>query len=148
MPKKERDKLLAQIERFETASAISGILTEAAVLEQFWVDVKILDGDPWLLNCANGTLDLHTLQLRAHDPADRITKVAKAACLPDVTGAVWRGFLERVLPDTDVRAYLQRILGLSLLGEVNADKQIAPVLNGTGANGKTTAIRGGHVRVG
>jgi putative DNA primase/helicase len=27
-----------------------------------------------------------------------------------------------------------------LLGEVNGDKQIAPVLNGTGANGKSTAI--------
>jgi putative DNA primase/helicase len=137
---KERNKLLAQIERFETAGAITGILTEAAVLQTFWADVKDLDADPWLLNCANGTVDLHTLALRGHDPADRITKVTAAAYRPDVIGEVWQEFLERVLPDIEVRAYLQRILGLSLLGEVNGDKQIAPVLNGTGANGKTTAI--------
>lgn len=43
---KERNKLLAQIERFETANAITGILTEAAVLQQFWADVKDLDADP------------------------------------------------------------------------------------------------------
>ena len=40
-----------------------------------------LDADPWLLNVANGTLDLRTLELRPHDPADRITKVAAAPFL-------------------------------------------------------------------
>ena len=44
--------------------------------------MKDLDADPWLLNCANGTLDLHTIALRAHNPADRITKVTHAAYLP------------------------------------------------------------------
>jgi putative DNA primase/helicase len=140
LTEKERNKMLARIERFETAGAITGILTEAAVLEEFWVDVKDLDADPWLLNCANGSLDLHTLEMRDHDPADRITKVTTAAYWAGTTGTVWQEFLQRVLPDVSVRAYLQRILGLSLLGEVNGDKQIAPVLNGTGANGKTTAI--------
>lgn len=80
------------------------------------------------------------MKLRPHDPADFITKVTAAAYRHDVTAATWQGFLKRVLPDVEVRAYLQRILGLSLLGEVNGDKQIAPVLNGTGANGKSTAI--------
>lgn len=48
--------------------------------------------------------------------------------------------MERVLPEPDVRGYLQRLVGLSLLGEVNGDKQIAPILTGTGANGKSTFI--------
>jgi putative DNA primase/helicase len=136
----EKLKLLKKIERFETASAIHGILTEAAVLQDFWVDVDALDADPWLLNVSNGTLDLHSLELREHNPADRITRVTAAGYHPDVTGRVWQEFLHRVLPDAEVRGYFQRILGLSLLGEVNGDKQIAPVLNGAGANGKTTAI--------
>ena len=140
LPAEERDKLLARVARYETANAISGFLTEAAVLQQVWAEVDALDADPWLLNCANGTLDLHTLELRPHDPADRITKVAAAGYLPGETGTMWPAFLEKVLPDDDVREYFQRILGLSLVGEVNGDKQIAPVLNGTGANGKTTAI--------
>ena len=45
-----------------------------------------------------------------------------------------------MLPDNDVRDYLQRLTGLSLLGEVNGDKQIAPIAYGAGANGKTTYI--------
>ncbi|WP_193431174.1 hypothetical protein, partial [Mycobacterium tuberculosis] len=31
------------------------------------------------LNVANGTLDLHTLKLRPHAPADRITKICRGA---------------------------------------------------------------------
>jgi putative DNA primase/helicase len=45
-----------------------------------------------------------------------------------------------VLPDSAVREYLQRVAGLGLLGEVNGDKQIAPIMTGTGANGKTTFV--------
>jgi putative DNA primase/helicase len=140
VPEEDRLKKLKEIARFETASAISGILTEAAVLKQFWVDVKDLDADPWLLNCANGTLDLHTLALREHDPADLITKVTAASYTPGCRGATWTRFLQRVLPDPDVRDYLQRLTGLSLLGKVNGDKQVAPIMTGKGANGKTTYI--------
>jgi putative DNA primase/helicase len=55
-------------------------------------------------------------------------------------GAEWSQFIERVLPDVDVRRYWQRIIGLSLLGKVNGDKQLAPIMTGKGANGKTTAL--------
>lgn len=136
----EREKRLRQIARYETASAITGILTEAAVLQAFSVTVNDLDADPWLFNCQNGTLDLRTMELWAHDPADRISKVANAAYRPDTGGTQWAAFLERVLPEQAVRDYLQRLSGLSLLGEVNGDKQIAPIMTGSGANGKTTFI--------
>ena len=136
----EREKRLRQIARYETASAITGILTEAAVLQAFSVTVNDLDADPWLFNCQNGTLDLRTMELWAHDPADRISKVANAAYRPDTGGTQWAAFLERVLPEQAVRDYMQRLSGLSLLGEVNGDKQIAPIMTGSGANGKTTFI--------
>lgn len=140
LPSEEKVKRLKQIARYETASAISGILTEAAALYEFSVEVADLDADPWLFNCANGTLDLRTMELRGHDPADRITKVANAAYRDDMAGGEWDGFLQKVLPEADVRDYLQRLTGLSLLGEVNGDKQIAPIMTGAGANGKTTYI--------
>ena len=41
-----------------------------------------LDADPFLLNCANGTLDLRTGELRGHDPADLLTKMTGAAYEP------------------------------------------------------------------
>ena len=141
LPFEEQEKRLKQIARYETASAITGILTEAAALEVFSVEVADLDADPWLFNCANGTLDLRTMNLRDHDPTDRITKVANAAYRHDAgVGTEWIRFLEKVLPDEDVRDYTQRLTSLSLLGEVNGDKQIAPITTGSGANGKTTFI--------
>jgi putative DNA primase/helicase len=139
LPTEEREKRAKEIARYETASAITGILTEAAVLREFAVSVHDIDADPWLFNCANGTLDLRTMELRKHDPADKITKVARGAYDPAMTGIEWTRFIERVLPDDDVRHYWQRIVGLSLLGKVNGDKQLAPIMTGSGANGKTTA---------
>ena len=91
-----------------------------------------LDADPWLFNCQNGTLDLRTMELRGHDPTDRISKIADAAYRADTSGPLWSAFLAKVLPDKDVRDYLQRLTGLSLLGEVNGDKQIAPIAYGAG----------------
>jgi putative DNA primase/helicase len=140
LPCEEEEKRLKQIARYETASAITGILTEAAALEVFSVEVSDLDADPYLFNCANGTLDLRTMKLQPHNPADRITKVADAAYDPDAISTDWPKFLQKVLPDDDVSGYLQRTNGVSLLGEVNGDKQILPILIGGGANGKTTYI--------
>src|SRR5699024_5550284 len=38
-----------------------------------------VDTDPYLLNCENGTLDLHTMELRPHNSMDCITKLSNAA---------------------------------------------------------------------
>jgi putative DNA primase/helicase len=140
LPNEEYQKRARQIARYETASAITGILTEAAALEAFSVEIRDLDADPWLFNCANGTLDLRTMTLRPHDQADRITKVANAAYDPKPIARDWPQFLDKVLPDKEARDYFQRMVALALLGEVNGDKQIAPIMHGDGANGKTTAV--------
>jgi putative DNA primase/helicase len=137
----ERERRGKAIARLETASAINGILTEAAALQAFSVVIDDIDADPWLLNCANGTLDLRTMECYQHSPEDYITKVTRAAYTPEAAGGqTWTRFLRRVLPDKDVRDYLQRLTGLSLLGKVNGDKQIAPIMTGKGANGKTTYV--------
>ena len=136
----ERDKKAKQISRFETASAISGILTEASALEAFAVEVTDLDSDPYLLNCANGTVDLHTLRLRPASPRDRITKVCRGAYRSDSDAAVWTRFLDTSLPDDKVRKFVQRLTGLALLGEVR--EHLLPIFTGEGANGKSTFYEG------
>jgi putative DNA primase/helicase len=140
LPIEDQEKRLKEIARYETASAITGILTEAAALSVFSVRVNDVDADPWLFNCANGTLDLRTMELRAHDWADRITKIANAAYHSAYDSAGWTDFLQTVLPDEQVRRFLQRLTGLGLLGEVNGDKQILPIPTGKGANGKSTFL--------
>lgn len=67
LPAEEEQQRLKEIARYETASAISGILTEAAALQVFSIEVADLDADPYLLNCANCTLDLRTMERRPHN---------------------------------------------------------------------------------
>ena len=116
------------------------MLAIAAALPGFAATVRELDADPYLLNVANGTHDLRTGELKPHDPRDRITKVTRAAYDPDAPAPTWVAFLEKVLPDELVRAYLQRVTGVALLGKVIV--HILAILTGTGANGKGTFYKG------
>lgn len=124
------------VRRCESAAGIAGVLDIAAALEEFSVTVADLDADPYLVNAANGTIDLRTMELRPHDPADRITKATRAAYRPDASAATWEAFLATVLPDESVRAFLQRLAGVALLGSVV--EHVFPIATGTGANGKGT----------
>lgn len=133
-------QLRADVRRCESDSGITGVLGIAAALTPFAATVRDLDANPYLLNVANGTLDLHTMGLRAHDPADRITKVCRGAYHPDTPPAdVWATFLARVLPDESVRGFVQRLAGLALLGA--AREHILPIFTGVGANGKGTLYK-------
>ena len=136
----DKQKALAKaIVACETAAGVKGVLALAEALKSFAATVADLDADPYLLNCADCTLDLRTGEQRPHNPADGITKVTRAAYHPDTAGAVWTAFLEKVLPDNDIRDYLRRVIGVALLGMViehNLD-----ILTGVGGNGKGTLYK-------
>lgn len=131
------NELQRDIKRCQSASGLNGILNVAAVLPGIAAKVSDLDADPYALNCANGVLDLHTLQMKEHDPRDRHTKVTRAAYVPGARSTDWAAFLERVLPDPEVRAYLARFVGVSLIGETT--EQEFTIGTGEGANGKGVA---------
>src|SRR5690625_3628608 len=132
------DKPLREdVRKCETAAGIKGVLDIAAALEQFAFRAADLDADPYLLNSASGTLDLRTMQPRGHDPVDRLTKVTVGAYRDDLEqSSRWTAFLAQVLPGDDVRAFLQRLAGMALLGKVV--EHLLPILTGVGANGKST----------
>jgi len=97
------------------------------------------DRDPWLLNVANGTVDLSTGELRPHNPADNITMLAGGAYRPDTTARTWEAFLTRILDgDQELEAFLRRLAGASAIGAVR--EHILVILHGNGANGKTTFV--------
>ncbi|MBB1482352.1 bifunctional DNA primase/polymerase [Tessaracoccus sp. MC1865] len=128
--------VLKHVRATSSATQMEGVLRIARASSELVRDVDQLDADPYALNVANGTLDLRTLELRPHDAGDGITKVCRAAWTPgtDWQASRWGTFLAEVLPDAEVRAYLQRYVGLALLGEVIEHKLV--VLTGTGRNGK------------
>lgn len=130
-------QLRMDVSKCESAAGIEGVLGIASSLLEFAATVDMLDADPYLLNCANGTLDLRTRALRPHEPADRLTRIATGAYTDTADTGVWEAFLGQVLPDDDERAYLQRVMGQAVYGRVR--EHLFPVLIGTGANGKGTA---------
>jgi putative DNA primase/helicase len=102
------------------------------------IGVDELDADPMLFNCLNGTIDLHTGDLRPHDPKDLITKLAPVEYDPDAPSPLWDSFAARILPSGALRAFVQRLLGYALTGSIR--EHVLPVLFGTGSNGKTVII--------
>jgi putative DNA primase/helicase len=102
------------------------------------VQVEQLDARPWLFNVANGVLDLEAGTLRAHDPADLLTKRSPVVYDPEAKSPKWDAFLEEVVPSSDVREFLQRAVGYSLTGL--SIEQVLFLLYGVGANGKTTFL--------
>ncbi|MGE5618091.1 MAG: phage/plasmid primase, P4 family [Sphingomonadaceae bacterium] len=97
------------------------------------------DRDPWLLNCANGTLDLRNCTLRPHDPADLCTKLAPVNYDPNARSERWEAHLRTCLPDPEVRREVQRNVGVSLTG-ANLE-EVLPIWHGAGGNGRSTTIR-------
>jgi putative DNA primase/helicase len=100
---------------------------------------EVFDSDPLLLNVNNGTIDLRTGEIRSHDRADLITKLAPVTFDPDATCPQWEAFLLEIMGgDVETVAFLQRALGYTLTGDIG--EQCMFVLYGTGANGKSTLI--------
>lgn len=97
-----------------------------------------LDQHPLLLNVANGTLDLETLRLRDHKRADLLTQQILIPYEPKATCPAFERFLERIVPDGELRAFLQRAVGYCLSGLVG--EQVLFFVYGIGANGKSTFL--------
>jgi putative DNA primase/helicase len=98
-----------------------------------------LDRDMWLFNCANGTLDLRTGELRQPRREDLLTKLSPTEYQPDAPCPNWLAFLDAIFQgDEYLILFMQRLLGYCLTGDVR--EQILPILWGGGANGKSTLV--------
>lgn len=97
-----------------------------------------LDADPWLLNCANGALDLKTGELLPQTKELMVTKVSPVAYNPDAKAARWEPFLRIVLPDPEMREFVQKAVGYSLTGDTR--EQALFITYGSGQNGKSTFL--------
>jgi putative DNA primase/helicase len=94
------------------------------------------DADGWVLNVANGTLELRTGLLRAHRREDLISNIVEVGFEPEAECELWDAFLWRVTDRNDeLYAYLRRFVGYLLVGDTS--EQSLHFLYGLGANGKS-----------
>lgn len=134
----ERKAIAAHAKSSESKARLEAMIALAESEPGIPVKPDALDADPWLLNVANGTLDLRTGELREHHRSDLITKLAPVEYDPDAEAPVWTAFLERILPGEELRRFVQKATGYSATG--NTRERVMLLLHGSGKNGKSTFL--------
>lgn len=94
------------------------------------------DNTPYLLNCANGVLNLKTFELMPHSPKQMFMKCTRAAYTPREHSSLWRDTMRQIVPDNDTYEYVQRMAGYCLTG--NCSEELLFFLHGHGGTGKGT----------
>lgn len=135
---KRRAAILKHALRSESHRAVGAMIELARSEPSIPIDPGQLNRDPWLLNVANGTVDLRTGELSPHRPEDLVTKLAPVEYEPGAHSELWETFLKRVLPDIETWTFFQRAVGYSLVGE--AREEVLFFVYGPTAAGKSTAL--------
>jgi putative DNA primase/helicase len=128
----------------QKASALHGSATAISRMEAMSrsepgmsvVSPAEFDRDPDILTLPNGILDLRTATLRDAVPQDRVSRLGGCAYEPYAKAPMFMDFLDRVLPDEQVREFVRRAIGYTLTGSVEEEKFF--MCHGVGANGKST----------
>jgi len=134
-----RDALGKHAVRSESVRALQAMVTLAHTEAGVPVVPEQLDVDPWLLNCANGTLELRRGTLRPPRREDLITKIIPVAYEAEAPCPTWLAFLDRILGGREsLVRFVQRAIGYALTGLTS--EQVLFILWGAGANGESTFI--------
>jgi len=136
---KKRKELYKWLCGSRNASKKDSMIREAESIPGIAALPEWFDRDKFLLNCANGTLDLRTGELRLHRKEDMITRILPVPYDPDAKAPTWESFLNRIFEgNKDLIDFIQRAIGYTLTGSTK--EQCIFILYGTGKNGKSTFI--------
>jgi P4 family phage/plasmid primase-like protien len=134
---------IAQARKLESLPVKQRMITSSRPLLR--LRSEELDSDPWLFNCANGTINLKTGEHYPHRSSDLITDISPVTYIPGHTDERWDRFLrEATEEDADFAALLQRLSGMMLSGDTAGFEGFFYAYGGT-ATGKSTffdALRG------
>ncbi|TWT35626.1 hypothetical protein KOR34_05200 [Posidoniimonas corsicana] len=134
------EEMVKQYENFAKSSANHARIRDAVKLAAddpaMRLGLAAFDSDPYLLGTPNGVLDLNAGRLLTANRKALLTKATKALFGDAAKATKFLEFLnETFQSDTTMIAYMQRLLGLSLIGKQL--EHVLPVCYGSGANGKS-----------
>jgi putative DNA primase/helicase len=135
----ERTELVKWAKVSQAAPRINSLIELAKCNQTIATDLDELDSDPWLFNCANGTINLKTGDFYEAKPSDLITKSSPVIYDPNASCPIWHKFLNRAFgQDGALIEFMQRATGYSFTGIINDEALF--FLYGSGANGKSTFL--------
>ncbi len=134
-----RRSLLRYFRSAESARKIRAVGDLARSEPTIAASPDVFADKPWLLNVANGTLNLQSGILQDHSRGDYLRQILDVPYDPDAEAPRWGAFLREIFAgDQAVIDYLQRAIGYALTGITRNERLF--VLWGAGANGKSTLI--------
>jgi len=133
-----KEARLKAVRKYRTHAKVQAVLGLLKNYPDITCDNSDLDTDPILLNLPNGTYDLHADRLGPHYGYNYITRIAETAYCSTAGCPHFMQFLEEVLPDPEVRGFLQQYMGYCLTGRVDIHSIL--FLVGKGANGKSVFL--------
>lgn len=135
----DRIKFIRSVMHCETLGKLKAMIETAESEHEVSARVEDFDTDPWLLNVANGTIDLRSGEIREHRREDLITHVAPVGYHPDSFDGVLEGYLSKATAkDPAFARYLQKAAGYTLTGLT--DEETVFLVLGPGATGKSTLV--------
>ena len=129
--------LVKKVSRLRHVSAARAIL--AHILALLSLPIEAFDTDRDLLCALNGVVNLRKGKLMPHDPKYRMTQQVNAPYTPGASHEAWDKALEAL--DAPEREWTQVWIGCGLTGFQPDDHgAAAPILTGTGSNGKSVIM--------
>lgn len=123
--------------------------------DKLLTDSNELDLHHDLLNLQNGTLNLNAgevdaaedcgeqenprIVLQKHNRKHKITRIANTEYKPGKGPREFEKFIHQIMPDDEVRLFLQRWFGYALTGHANEQKML--MFTGKGSNGKSVLLK-------
>ena len=140
-PKKDPRRITRQaaeerIKFLHRANWLRGTMEFAKSMPKLATRASEFDRNPYLLAVENGVLDFDACEFREAHPLDMLTHRAGVKFDPAADCPKFRAFLQRVLPDPEVSAFVMRAMAYSMTGLTDAD--VLFFSYGKGANGKST----------
>ncbi len=104
------------------------------------LNMREFDNNPYLFNCANGTLNLETMDFCEHNASDFLTKISPVIYDPMVTNERFDSFITEVMSNDNEKAlFLQKVLGYALTGDTKYECMFF-LYGATTRNGKGTLM--------
>jgi putative DNA primase/helicase len=111
------------------------MLKRASTEQRVCVRMADFDADATLLNTPSGAVDLRTGALIGCAPERLMTKRTRVGYEPETPRGAWADFLEYVLPDPELRDYVQSLAGYAVIAGV--EERLLCFLVGPTGTGKT-----------
>jgi P4 family phage/plasmid primase-like protien len=131
----QRKKVVSRMEYLRKRNGMSNITALAVRLCQDDEFEQMLDARPYLLGVRNGVVDLRNGEVRQREPEDMIFTVLDFDYDPDAPTTFIEDTVKAIMADDMAMvAYLQKVLGYAITGEVC--EEIFLIFTAGGRNGK------------